>query len=371
MAADASAVRAAEERTAESGEIEKVFDATIDVANPTHFCTEKIMQLRNEIETKFIGRCYKGALILRNIRVLRASACRINDSNGAGEGIIDVQFAATVRVFCRWDIITGVEVRVVAPVVAGHYTIRNTDAQAFVVLARTKGIETLAIGQRIPVRITKAEHPVRQPAVVYGALLTCDGAFATYRLRGALDPATAAEMMPMVNQISHELKLRTELIAKRESVVAFFEALLYSYRGKLGAEGASTSCDHTEAAWPDGPEWRGPPPLRPLDAGMAARSIPALVRSAAQGGSPVSVTGLWSRPLTIHRSAPIAAFGESSAASTVLDETPRVVFALFLKNILDFLVAVRELATDHRAPETDEAYGGLWATMRLAQVPPQ
>ena len=367
--AAAAEERGSEEQVAESGEIEKVFDATIDVANPTHFCTEKFAQLRNEIETKFIGRCYKGALILRNIRVLQASACRINDSNGAGEGSIDVQFAATVRVFCRWDIITGVEVRVVAPVVAGHYTVRNADAQAFVVLARTKGIETLAIGQRIPVRITKAEHPVRQPAVVYGALLTCDGAFATYRLRGALDPATAAEMMPMVNQITHELKLRAELIAKKEPVVAYFEALLYSYRSRPGAGPAS--CSHSEAAWPEGPEWRGPAPLRPLEAGLTARSVPAIVRSAAVGGSPVSVTGLWSRPLTIHRSAPIAAYAEGASASMVLDETPRVVFALFLKNILDFLVAVRELATDHSSPETDETYGGLWATMRLAQVAPQ
>jgi hypothetical protein len=37
MAADATAARAVEECAAESGEIEKVFDATIDVANPTHF----------------------------------------------------------------------------------------------------------------------------------------------------------------------------------------------------------------------------------------------------------------------------------------------------------------------------------------------
>jgi len=366
-----SAIAQVQVPTYTAGETDKVFDATIDVANPTHFCTQKIQHLTNEIDAKFVGRCYKGALIVRNIRVLRASACRINDSNGAGEGVVDVQFAATVREFCRWDIITGVEIRIVAPVIAGHYTIRNggkAEAQAFVVLQHTKGIESLAVGQRIPVRITKAEHPVRQAAVVYGALLTCDGAAITYRLRGSLDAATAAEMMPMVNHIEQELKQRAALVAEREKAVAFFESLLYSYKGPT-----AISCSHSVQSWPTGPEWRGPPPLKSLDAGLAVRSIPELVREVAQSSQSTAVAGLWSRPLSIHRSAPIAAFAETSSAQpgsaqAYLDESPRVVFALFLKNILDFLVATREMATDYESPESDESYSGLWAAMRLAQV---
>jgi hypothetical protein len=104
-------------------------------------------------------------------------------------------------------------------------------------------------------------------------------------------------------------------------------------------------------------------------------SILDLVRRAATSAGAIPVSGLWSRDLCIYRSSPLAAhIADRTQAPPAdwgapLDEPPRVAFALMLKNILDFLVATREMATSYDAPGLSENYAGLWGAMRLAQRP--
>ena len=374
-------------------EFEKVFDVTLDVPDPIHFCTDKNYHLINALNSRYAGRCFKGALITRVVRILKSSACYIVSSNGSGEGSVDVQFLATVKVFARWDILTGVVVRHVSHLIAGHYSIplnesgfRNEAdvAQAFVVLHPTRGAETLAVGQRIPVRITNADHPARQAAVAYGVLLTCERAAPTYRVRGSLDPAMATELLPILDRIEAELVLRAKLIPKRTMEYAFFESLLYSYssnktvkasakatKAKAAKGETESGMSHQVSAWADGPDWIGPAPLCAVEAPASPICVTDIVKRALT--APVPVSGYWSRALCLHRSSPLAAFTPKDKnpdlANTAIEEPPRVVFALMLKNILDFLVATRELATTYETPELDESYTGLWNSMRMAQVP--
>ena len=354
-------------------EIEKTFDATIDVPNPIQFSIDSQRNLLSELHNLFSGRCYKGALITRIVRIDSASACHIVATNGSGEGYVDVQFTAAVKVFSKWDILSGVVIRHISHLVAGHYApAGGNTAQAFVVLHPTPGVATLTVGQQIPVRVTKSEHPARRPAVVYAALLTCDRTAPVYRVRGALDAAAGAELAPMLARIEAELQLRAELAAERSANLSAAEALLYAY--KSGAHSAVALSDSV-AAWADGPSWAGPPQLRALDPAASAVSVLDLARRAATSAAPVPVSGLWSRDLCIYRSSPLAAhIADRSQAlpadwGAPLDEPPRVVFALMLKNVLDFLVATREIATGYDAPGVSENYAGLWGAMRLAQRP--
>lgn len=384
-----SAVAAIHATTA-SLETEKLFDATIDVANPIGFCADKNAHLLSELHSKFVDRCFKGALILRILKVVRAGACCICNSNGSGEATVDVQFLAAVRVFARWDILTGVTVRHVSHLIGGHYEPKEggpagaaaatatTTAQAFVVLQPTRGADALAIGQRIAVRVLKAEHPPRQAAVAYGVLLTCERAAPVFRVRGSLDPAAAADLMGLADRVADELALRAEVARARPAELAFFEGLLYAYAAPAGARGAAAAAgalSHRVAAWEGGPEWVGPAPLMALEEGLVAHSLVELVRKAAV--APVSVAGQWSRPLCLHRSSPLVAFAprvsRAAASATVaaadaVDEPPRVVFAMMLKNILDFLVATRELALEYDDVHHPK-YAGLWGMMRMAQIP--
>ena len=348
-----------------SQEFEKTFDATIDVPNPVQFSIDSRRNLLSELHNLFAGRCYKGALITRVARIDSASACHIVATNGSGEGYVDVQFTALVKVFSRWDILTGVVIRHISHLVAGHYAPDGGTAQAFVVLHPTQGVATLTVGQYIPVRITKSEHPARRPAVVYASLLTCDRAAPVYRLRGTLDTAAGAELAPVLARVEAELKLRSSLSVDQTASLDAVEALLYAYKG--GLPGAAD----TVPAWPDGPTWRGPAQLRALEPAVSAVSLLDVVRKSAQ--APVQVSGIWSRDLCLYRSSPLAGhIADKSQAlpaewGAPLDEPPRVAFALMLKNVLDFLIATREMALSYDAPGTSEGYAGLWGAMRLAQ----
>jgi hypothetical protein len=89
------------------------------------------------------------------------------------------------------------------------------------------------------------------------------------------------------------------------------------------------------------------------------------------GGERVPVAGVWSRSLALYRSSPLVAVvregGAVPGAWTVVDGAPRAVFAEFLKNILDFLVATRELALVYNSRKLIEDHTSLWRTMRTAQ----
>jgi hypothetical protein len=354
----------------ESLATEKVYEDTVNIVNVIHHCTAPEKYLLDELHSKFVGRCHEGAVITRILRVIGRSACRIVGTNCSGEGFVDVRFLAAVRQFCRGDIITGVVIRITTPVLAGHYDFPG--AQAFVVLVPSRGAEVLAEGLRVPVRIAKAEHAPRSQAVMTAVLLTCDTAAPVFRVRGVLDPASAAEMMPMVTRIEHELVARDTLLKNRAGFpasLAFFEALLYAYRRPKGASRPALA-QAPVVAWAGGPEWQGPEPLAAPPAGYTLRSVPELVRAAA-AGTAAPVAGLWARPLCVYRSSPLVAFAErggADAEDAPIDEPPRVVFAQYLKDMLDSLIATRELATDHASPETDEKYAGLWGAMRAAQT---
>ena len=84
------------------------------------------------------------------------------------------------------------------------------------------------------------------------------------------------------------------------------------------------------------------------------------------------VSGYWARSLSLYRSSPLAARALQTppeAWSPSVDSTPRAAFALFLKNILDFLVATREMVELYDTREVLDAHRNVWAVMRAAQKP--
>jgi hypothetical protein len=51
----------------------------------------------------------------------------------------------------------------------------------------------------------------------------------------------------------------------------------------------------------------------------------------------------------------------------VIDGNPRIVFAEMLKNILDFLVATREMVAMYNSKELIDKHINVWTVMRAAQ----
>lgn len=348
---------------------ERVIDATVAVPDPINFCSDPARHLAAALQ-RYVGRCIRGAYVVRIQKVLRRSKCHLVATSPSGGGYIDVQFLAAVVVFSQWDILVGVEIVQREQAIVGVFTApvakatESAAASAVVTIHASALSESLAVGQRVPVRVLAVVHPPTQAqASVVGMLLVCDQEAPTYRLRGALDPAAAAALAPLVAGVDAELQERARLLAgPGRARLWFFEGLLHSFSGRpAGADQALPAGE--------GLVWEGPPSFAPNE--RAFENVVELIRKAAV--APVDVGGCWTRPLAFYRSSPLAArVADPGAefAAGIVDSKPLVVFAEFLKNIYSFLCATRELAEMYDTEQLG-AHENLWAAMRSAQRAPR
>lgn len=355
---------------------QKVFEHTLTVPNAIHFCTDKAGHTLRMLQEKFVGKNFKGGRVVRIVSVLAVSAVRIQRTNGSGGGFVDVRVLAEVEVFAKWDILAGVRVLANKPIVLGVYSPVSPEprpgeeATAVVTLAAGEITRTLAVGHLVPVRVIQASHPpLKAQVAVYGVPLSCDRAAPVYRLRGALDKSAQAALGPMLAAVVGELEARRELAATRRADMWFFESLLHPLRVTPGGP----EDDQSVPAWPGGPVWAGPPAPQGPPRGQV--SLLDLVRRAVLLEESVPVSGVWSRPLGLYRSSPLAAHWTAEMGPPPEDWGPavegnvRAVFAEFLKNILDYLGAIRELPAVYGTPELIEQHRGLWEAMRRMQRP--
>jgi hypothetical protein len=374
---------------------EKVIDATVNVRNVINFCSDLDRHLMTELRDIYEGRCFKGAFVARVKRVLQSSACRVSSTSSSGEGHVDVQFLAEVAVFSRWDILVGIRVVSHQQLVVGDYEAparlpgprgpgplgedpgararagvgvpaEARGARAVVTFLPSKAVETLAVGQRVSARVVLAQHPPLQAQVaVIGTLLVCDKAAPVYRLQGELGPSARTELLPLLEAAELELGARAALARGRRADLWFFELLLCAYR----PSGAAPDGGSQEIPAGAGLVWSGPAALLPAEEGVDLQNVLDLVRRAVRGPA-VPIAGYWSRPLALYRSSPLAALAAEPPPGwqAAVDGTPRAVFVEFLKNILDFLVATREMAALYDTPELIEGHRNLWAAMRSEQL---
>lgn len=346
----------------------KEFETTLNVTNPINFCTNKSGNVLTMLQNAYVGRCYMGAFIQSIVSVDKVSACKMVKTNGSGDAYVDVSFTATIAVFSTWDILVGVRVVSRGQMVHGVYeapaaggkasAASEAPARAAVTLLAAKGADTVAIGQLVAVRVIMASHEPMQPqASVVATLLTCDTIAPVYRLRGALEPAAAADLRPLLERIHEELRRR-----EAGPSAAFFEGLLLAHRRRDSPAAASEATVLVEGA----PAWRGPAPL--VETPDAQNVLDLVGRALEQS---VPVTGVWSRPLSLHRSSPLAACVKEGPLppgwGAPVSANAQAVFAGFLRNILDFLVAARELATVYSTPELIAQHHNIWAAMRAEQ----
>ena len=331
-----------------------VFESTVDVPNVINFCADTGRHLLGALSRMFNGRCYNGMYIIEVQEVLQRSKCRIVSTNTSGGGCIDVQFRAAVARIARWDILVGVKIVSTQQMAIGTYQ----NGMKAIVNLKSRSAAPVAVGQTVAVRVLEVEHsPMQSQISVVGMMLTCEPVAVAYALRGALEPAARLELEPLLLAVHGELELRQQVPQAR---LDHFESLLYSYRAPFKNSGAATRVITTDA-----PEWVGPPTFASGASGAAsATNILELARRVISGET-VDVTGTWSRPLYLHRSAPLAV--QTADAPDAVAGTPRAVFALMLKNVYDFLRAVREMAALY-GPELTEANQPLWAVMRAAQI---
>ena len=338
---------------------------TFNIKNPINFCTNKLEHIRNLIDNQYIGHCWAGAFIL-SIKELNEddiSGCSICKTNTSGEGIINVKFTAEVIMFKHMDILIGVEIVHNQTMILGLYESLPKLIRAIVSIPPTskhlssipliKSIEALSIGQKIPIRIIDANHsPMAKEATIFGSLLVCDKVTSIYKLQGILNSSAKQDLLPLLTAIQEELLIRNSMDDK----FLYFEKNLYSYREKQGENLIIKTENYAD--------WLGPPAITEKN----IINLLEFINKAIDTKQGLSVTGYWSRSLTIYRSSPMIKFTEECSEVYIEEGNITSVFIRFLKNMLDFLMAIRQMSDLYNTPEMIKSHKNIWESMQAVQI---
>jgi len=347
-----------------------IIEGTINITQPYDFCADRSRHMLQALKNKYIGKCWKGSYITEIVKIISSSECVLNKTNVSGYGYIDYKCEVRGTRIRLWDIMMPVTIESISPMIVGELAELDSSKPKNIhvtVSIPPTGRLDIQVGQVVPIRVIWAYHPPQAPQVVVtGVILTCDVKTPTYRIEGTLGPSQAASMKQTLAQIKQELLLRKELMATRSADFWFFETLLYSYK-RAGAVGAVAGATLDTILSDEMPEWTGP--VREQRDPQASRVDNILnIVNRAIGGETVPVTGYWTRSLGLYRSSPSVNFSDVSTGDTSIDGTPETIFNDFLKNIFDFIRAVREMVIYYNTAERIKAHTNVWTLMRANQL---
>ena len=321
--------------------LEKVFEVTLNINNPINFCTNKIQHALTELNNIYANKCYMGSYIIDIIEILQISSCKIVNTNSSSSGIIDVKFSANVFILNTWDLLIGVEVEKNQSLIVGKYKKQNLNID---VTFKPTNIQanTLTVGQKVPVRVIKAIHkPKENKIAVAAVLLTCDRKSISYRVKGEISKQSIPEIQLLFNNILSELKLRSTLDKNK---LMFFESLIYSYKVlPKKIEKVNTGDLY----------WEGP-----HNNSMSTVNIFDTLS--------MDLTGFWTKPLSICRSSPLITVTQEKPTEYILT-APHLMIIEFAKNILNFLIAIREFTETYSEAEI-KSHENIWNMMRHTQL---
>jgi hypothetical protein len=299
------------------------FEATVELSNALSASDAQILRRLNE---DLSGNCYKGAFIEEVTEIRKRSAAYVIKTNTSGSCYIDVRFYAKVTVFNKWDVITGVVILSNQQILTGKY-----NNKAAVTLLPGKGIELIAVGYIVPVRISLARHIPMNKATIVGTIFAAEKIAPKYSVFGMVEKTPIIEYL--YGEIITELELRKAL---EPAKVEFFEDLL-----------TATVPETTTV------------PVTTFSITTVAKAI--------IGGKPFEMTGIWYRPIGVRRSSDtfVSVVGDNKDTIAVFDDVviskPNTVFEDFIKSMHDYLKAIREMCEQY---DDLKKYELLWRYMR-------
>jgi DNA-binding protein len=321
--------------------IERVFEVTLNVSNPINFCINKKQNIFTELNNLYVDTCFMGSFILEIIDILQSSSCRIVNTNASATATIDVKFLARVFILSSWDILVGVKIEKNQSLIVGEYKKNNLIVDVSLKPTNIQS-NSLNVGQLVPVRIIKAKHKPRENRIAAAAvLLTCDRKAVVYKVRGQIQKSSLPEIEILLNSIEEELNYRKDI---KINIILFFESLLFSYK---------VMPKDTETIQFRSSVWTGP-----KCEGNKINILDTLN---------MDLTGYWIRPLNICRSSPILIRLQDRPTDYVLT-APHLMIIDIAKNILTFLIAIRELTEVYPDElNNSSSNSNIWNIMRQSQ----
>lgn len=330
----------------------------------------------NILNEEYVGKCYNGAFILKIENITEISDCEIIMTNLLGTGNINVKFIAAVKQFYSGDFLFNVHIQKTQPSILGRYTESTKDGEIMAYIMIPYGIQfepsplkqsimSIREYQRIPMRIIDVYHKCKNSIPAIGAtLLVCEKKYNKYIVSSGMLKKTI--FSTMLEKIKNEMELRINLSPDVKKNILFFESLLYSYKMDKMEDNIIES-NHF-------PEWEG---LQSIEHSIESNDkIINLLDFVSDGNfDDENIIGIWSRPLYIYKSSPIAIFKKISIEQAnelkqeALEEgCSEVVFIRYLKDILSHLTIIRQMAEYYIDNATIMVNKNIWDAMKDVQL---
>jgi hypothetical protein len=325
----------------------KRFATSIDVDNPVSFCVNIDENILAVVKSEFEGICFKGSYITEVVKITQRSSCKIVCTNLDGGCVIDVEFLARIEMYGKWDIITCMKIEKKENIILGSVAKNISDTKQFshmtICLKPTKETEIFSVGDYIPVRVIQIYYPpMKKEMVIFGILMTCEKTSAIYYVTDKIPENFSATNSGLINKIKEEMVLRKKIDTKK---LTFFENLFHSY-------------DQSSSEIKEVDGWIGPE--------FKKNSCDLNIFDVLKNESGVS--GYWTRNMDIYRSSPyITKLRSPSESNKIINERAEIVFLSYLKNIYNYLVAIREM-TELYTDEAIVTHEKLWMAIRKTKI---
>jgi hypothetical protein len=334
--------------------LQKLFTVTLNITNPIGFCIDTELHTMLELKRIYLGRCFKGSYINEILEIIRISDCSIISTNISGEGTIDVQFTANVFIFSAGDIVIA---KIVSDaqqsMILGTYS--RSDKPVAAVSILNAGVD-ITKGQMVPIIIRNAQHtPMETQANVVGSILMFTNEPYVHRIRADRPITYDSGFDVIIEEIDKELKIREEHVRDRKKDLWFFELLLCGYKD---------TAPITDQTIPGTIPWSGPNSRK--NDGLPVINFLEIVRKREQLEG-----GIYTRSPSIYKSSPIMNHVVDASVLPpevhIVENSARNVIMLYLKEMLNYLIATRELIETYNSMEMINTHKKIWSIMRNAQ----
>ncbi|QID21286.1 pD339L [African swine fever virus] len=332
---------------------QKIFETTLNIDDPTNFCTNVEAHLLKELENIYVGKCFKNSFILNITGVIQRSPCFIMRTNNSGRGYMHVRFSAVVSCLNAFDLIAAVKIiKNDSNIILGESLL--TEPVTIVIPSSESQNNVAEVGQIVPVQLANSSVyyiPGRQQASATGSIFIPKHTFSVYHVQEELTQEQALNLTKLVNIIEMLLESRSKKDFKQ---ICFFEKLYYTY---------SISSDEIL----DLKIWKGPKGkemsrLKPCN-------VLSFLYDALKNKS--SSLGFWARPPNLLKSSPLAYQQDQNSFNTT--ELPiicsaEVMFVTLLKEIINYLQFMNDLCDTFNNEQLIKRHENIWMLIEQRKI---
>jgi len=209
--------------------INKIIETSLTINNPIDVYSDSSKNIMNILIHKFKNKCYKGVLILDIIKIVKSSECIINQHGGECSGVMNIRFEVQAVVYNTNEVITG------CLILKKDQGIIITSSQyASIMMTNHKSLDSIAIGNIIPVCVAKASYSINSNKISVNAFPYFPSKFYWNKIIPIYQPADMRlsaddkrSLETILARVQYEESEQKQWEAKNKEKLEFFRKLLF------------------------------------------------------------------------------------------------------------------------------------------------